>query len=270
MNLDPRQFFGASNEVSPYTVFDRRSLTAPYAGFAATGNMALTGYRTEKGHDIRMGFVSMQDESDPDVSSRSMLFEGSTQPHPRLKLGVQVSALSEQGSLFGGSSTGAMSVNHSETLATGLLAGVKISPRLSLQMLYSQGYTWVEEGAKSLLGNFSGLRSDTYAIGLQSKSLLSEGDSIGLTVSRPLHLNSGSLAMTVPDSINVFTGDVSYETDVLDLDGVQRDTDLELGYHLPLAKNTGIASYMRYRHDPSGVYTENGRYGMMMSVSSRF
>ena len=270
MNLDPRQFFGAADEVSPYAVFDRRSLTAPYAGFAATGNMALTGYRTAKGNDIRLGLVSMDDENDLNVSSRSMLFEGSTRPHPRVKLGVQVSALSEQGSLFGGSSSGAMSVNHSETIATGLLAGVKLSRRLSLQMLYSQGYTWVDEGDKSLLSNFKGLRSDSYAIGLQSKSLLSAGDSIGVSVSRPLHVNSGNLSMTVPGSINVYTGDVSFDSETIDLSGVQRQTDVELGYHLPLGKETGFAGYMRYRHDPTGVLTSNGRYGMMMSVTSRF
>jgi hypothetical protein len=163
-----------------------------------------------------------------------------------------------------------MSVNHSETLATGLLAGVKLSNRLSLQMLYSQGYTWVDEGDKSLLSNFKGLRSDSYAIGLQSKSLLSAGDSVGVSVSRPLHVNSGNLNMTVPGSINVNTGDVSFDSETIDLSGVQRQTDVELGYHLPLGKETGFAGYMRYRHDPTGVLTSNGRYGMMMSVTSRF
>jgi hypothetical protein len=272
MNLDPRQFFGAADEISPYAVFDRRSLTAPYAGFAASGNMALTGYRTDSGRDLRLGVISMDDDEEYGVSSRSMLFEGITRPHPRLKLGVQVSALSEQGSLFGGSSGGALSVNHAETLATGLLAGFKLTSRLSLQMLYSQGFTWVDDSNKSLLGDFSGLRSDSYAVGLQGRGVLTGSDSIGLSVSRPLHVNAGSLNLNVPGDINVYTGDVSFNSETIDLAGTRRETDLELGYHLPMGKQTGFASYLRYRHDPTGLLNEsgNGRYGVMMSVSSRF
>ena len=272
MNLDPRQFFGAADEISPFAVFDRRSLTAPYAGFAASGNMALTGYRTDSGQDLRLGLISMDDDKEYGVSSRSMLFEGIMRPHPRLKLGVQVSALSEQGSLFGSSSGGALSVDNAETLATGLLAGFKLTPRLSLQMLYSQGFTWVDDSNKSLLGDFSGLHSDSYAVGLQGRGMLTGSDSFGVSVSRPLHVNTGSLNMSVPGDINVYTGDVSFDSETIDLGGVQRETDLELGYHLPMGKQTGFASYLRYRHDPTGVLSEsgNGRYGVMMSVSSRF
>lgn len=270
MNLDPRQFFGAAEEVSPFAVFDRRSLTAPYAGFAASGNMAMTGYRTDGGQDLRLGLISMDDDEEYGVSSSSMLFEAATRPHPRLKLGVQVSALSEQGSLFGGSSGGSLSVNNAETLATGLLAGIKLTPRLSLQMLYSQGITWVDDSDKSLLGDFSSLRSDSYAVGLQGKELFASGDSMGISVSRPLHVNSGSLELSVPGSINVYTGEVGFDSETIDLGGVQRETDLELGYHLPVGKHTGLASHLRYRHDPTGMLGENGngRYGVMMSVTS--
>ena len=272
MNLDPRQFFGAADDVSPYAVFDRRSLTAPYAGFAASGNMALSGYRTDNGHDLRLGVISMDDNDEYGVSSQSMLFEGSMRPHPRIKLGVQISALSEQGSLFGGSSGGAFNVDHAETLATGLLAGFKLTSRLSLQMLYSQGYTWVDDSEKSLLGGFSVLRSDSYAVGMQGRELFRNGDSMGISISRPLHINSGSLDLNVPGSMNVYTGEVSFDSESIDMSGVQRETDLELGYHMPVGKQTGVASYLRYRHDPTGILSDsgNGRYGVMMSVSSKF
>ena len=272
MNLDPRQFFGAAEQVSPYAVFDRRSLTAPYAGFAANGNMALTGYRLDNGTDLRLGLISMDDATETTGSSQSMLMEASTRPLEKLKLGVQLSALSEQGSLFGSSANGALSVDHADTVAAGLLAGYELIPGLSLQMLYSQGYTRVDDSNNSLLNNFSGLRSDSYALGLQGRGLLAGDDSYGITLSRPLHVNSGRLNLSVPGDIDVYSREVSFDTETIDLGGVQRQTDLELGYHLPVGKETGFASYLRYRHDPAGVLEQdgNGRYGVMMSVTSRF
>jgi hypothetical protein len=270
MHLDPRQFFGAADEVSPYAVFDRRSLTAPYAGFAASGNMALAGYRTDKGHDMRLGVISMDDHEKYGLSSRSMLFEGSIRPRPHLKLGLQFAVLSEQGNLLGGSSDGFLSVDHAETLAAGLLAGLSLTPRLSLQLQYSQGYTWVDDSSTSLLDGFTTLRSDSYALGVQGRGVLAEDDSLGVSVSRPLHVNAGRLNLRVPDDINVYTGEVSFDSEVIDLHGTQRETELELGYHLPLGKQTGVAGYLRYRHDPGGVFGDsgNGRYGLMMSLSS--
>ena len=58
----------------------------------------------------------------------------------------------------------------------------------------------------------------------------------------------------------------------IDLASMKRETEVELGYHLPLGKQTGLAAYMIYRHDPDGLVekTVRGQYGAMMSVSSRF
>lgn len=272
MNLDPRQFFGAADEVSPYAVFDRRSLTAPYAGFADVGNMALTGYRTDNGMDVRLGLIRMDDEFETAGPSQSMLLEASTRPAENLKLGVQLSALSEQGSLFGSTADSALAVDHADTFAAGLMAGYSLSPRLSLQMLYSQGYTRVDESRNSLLNDFSDLRSDSYALGMQGRGLLATDDSFGVSVSRPLHVNSGSLNLSVPGDIDVYTREVSFNNETIDLGNVQRRTDLEFSYHRPVSKQTGFASYLRYRHDPSGALEsgDNGRYGIMMSVSSKF
>jgi hypothetical protein len=48
--------------------------------------------------------------------------------------------------------------------------------------------------------------------------------------------------------------------------------DVELGYHLQLGKQSALAAYMIYRNDPNDLAekTERGRYGTMMSVSTRF
>ena len=93
-----------------------------------------------------------------------------------------------------------------------------------------------------------------------------------MAVSSPLHINSGSLTLDVPTRYDVYSGTAYREQEVVDLADSERETHLELGYHLPVAKQAQFAAYMLYR-DMSSVIsdkTRQGRYGMMMSLSTRF
>lgn len=272
LNLDPRQFFGLAEEINETTLFDRRNLTAPYAGFASSANMALAGYKTAKGVDLKLGVVNMDDNTTYGLESKSVLLEGSIQPHEKLRLGVQFSGLNEQGSLFGGASAGALSVDKSETLAAGLTARLKLSEKISLHSIYSQGYTLVKDRNRGLLQQFSGIGSNSYALGLSGRGLIRKNDRISLTLSSPLHINQGGMTLSVPTEVDFATGNVLRESERLDLADAKRETDIELGYHLPLARQSGLAAYMIYRNDPNGLAdkTARGRYGTMMSISSRF
>jgi hypothetical protein len=272
LNLDPRQFFGLAEETSELTLFDRRNLTAPYAGFADSANMAMAGYRTTQGVDVKLGVVNMDDNTDYGVKSQSLLLEGSIRPYGNLRLGVQFSGLKEQGSLFGGASMGALSVEYAETLAAGFTASLKLSKKLSLHSIYSQGYTLVQDRNKSLLQSFSGLSSNSYALGASATGTIRRNDRLSLTVSSPLHINQGDLSLSVPTQVDFATGNAIRETERIDLANTRREMDIELGYHLPLGKQSALAAYMIYRNDPNDLAekTERGRYGTMMSVSTRF
>lgn len=272
LNLDPRQFFGLAEQVNSTSMFDRRNITAPYAGFAASGNMLLAGFRAANGADLKMGLVSMNEDDDYGVSSKSLLLEGSVEAVDKLRLGLQLSGLEEQGSLFGGSARGALSVDNTDTLAIGLTARWKLNNKLSLHSIYSQGYSWVRERQHGILQNFSTIGSSSYAIGLSGNHLVREGDTLSLTWSSPLHVDDGSLVLDVPTGYDVVEGRAYREQEMLELGSSEREMNLELGYHLPLGKQSAMAAYMLYRDIPAEI-TERvvrGRYGVMMSVSSRF
>jgi hypothetical protein len=102
--------------------------------------------------------------------------------------------------------------------------------------------------------------------------MLRRNDRLSLTVTSPLHINQGDLSLSVPTQVDFATGNVIRETERIDLANTRRETDLELGYHLPLGKQSGLAAYMIYRNDPNQLTekTERGQYGTMMSVSTRF
>ncbi len=272
LNLDPRQFFGLSEETSATALFDRRNLTAPYAGFAASANMALAGYKTKSGIDVKLGVVSMDDKSDFGVKSKSVLLEGSIQPHEKLRLGLQFSGLNEQGSLFGGASAGAFSVDTSETVAAGITAKLKLNRKFSIHSIYSQGLTLVSDRKKGLLKQFSGIRSSSYALGISGTGLIRKNDRVSLTLSSPLHVNRGEVSLSVPTGIDFATGNALRQTERIDLASTKRETDIELGYHLPLGRQSGMAAYMIYRTDPNGLGEQlaRGRYGTMVNFSSRF
>ncbi|NOY16685.1 MAG: S8 family serine peptidase [Gammaproteobacteria bacterium] len=272
LNLDPRQFFGLAEETSGITLFDRRNLTAPYAGFAASANMALAGYKTKSGIDVKLGVVSMDDKRDFGVKSKSVLLEGSIQPHEKLRLGLQFSGLNEQGSLFGGASAGAFSVDTSETLAVGVTARLKLNRKISIHSIYSQGFTLVNDRKKGLLQQFTGIRSSSYAMGISATGLIRKNDRVSLTLSSPLHVNRGEVSLSVPTGIDFVSGNTLRQTERIDLGSTKRETDIELGYHLPLGKQSGLAAYMIYRTDPNGLNEQvaRGRYGTMVNFSSRF
>lgn len=272
LNLDPRQFFGLTEQAADVALFDRGVLTAPYAGFASNGNTLITGYQSKQGTELKLGIVHMDDDTDFGVNSQSLLLEANIQPHHRLRLGLQFSGLDEEGSLFGGSSSGALSVNNAGTLATGLTARLKINNSWSLHSIYSQGLTWVRERNKGLLQQFTALRSSSYALGLSGRSLISKKDRLSLTVSSPLHIDSGELSLSVPSEIDYATGAVQRQAERIDLASASRETEIELGYHLPLDRQSGLAAYMLYRSDANGLAEKStrGRYGAMMSVSTRF
>ncbi|MCK5360512.1 MAG: hypothetical protein KAJ95_07785, partial [Gammaproteobacteria bacterium] len=125
---------------------------------------------------------------------------------------------------------------------------------------------------KSLLQSFSGLSSNSYALGISTTGAIRRNDRLSLSVSSPLHISQGNLSLSVPTQVDFATGEVSRETDRIDLADSRRETDIELGYHLPLGKQSGLAAYMIYRNDPNDLAekTERGRYGSMVSVSTRF
>ncbi|GMT40775.1 MAG: hypothetical protein IEMM0001_1510 [bacterium] len=272
LNLDPRQFFGLAEETSGIPLFDRRNLTAPYAGFAASANMALAGYKTASGIDVKLGVVSMDDKSDFGVKSKSVLLEGSIQPHEKLRLGLQFSGLNEQGSLFGGASVGAFSVDTSETIAAGFTAKLKLNRKISIHSIYSQGITLVNDRKKGLLQQFTGIRSSSYAMGISGTGLIRKNDRVSLTLSSPLHVNRGEVSLSVPTGIDFATGNALRQTERIDLASTKRETDIELGYHLPLGRQSGLAAYLIYRTDPNGLGEQmaRGRYGTMVNFSSRF
>ena len=119
---------------------------------------------------------------------------------------------------------------------------------------------------------FSGIGSNSYALGLSGTGLIRRNDRLSLTLSSPLHINQGGMSLSVPTQIDFATGDAIRQTERIDLASMKRETDVELGYHLPLGKQSGLAAYMIYRNDPNGLAdkTARGRYGTMMSFSSRF
>ena len=101
---------------------------------------------------------------------------------------------------------------------------------------------------------------------------ISKKDRSSLTVSSPLHIDIGALSLSVPTQLDCAPGNVLRQEERIGLASKRRETDIELGYHLPLGRQSGLAAYMLYRSDSNGLAekTTRGRYGAMMSMSMRF
>ncbi|MEA1890001.1 MAG: hypothetical protein U9N50_09520, partial [Pseudomonadota bacterium] len=154
----------------------------------------------------------------------------------------------------------------------GFTAKLKLNRKISIHSIYSQGLTLVNDRNRGLLQQFSSIRSSSYAMGLSGNSLIRKNDRISLTISSPLHVNQGDLTLSVPTGIDFATGNSLRQSERIDLASTKRETDVELGYHLPLGRQSGLAAYMIYRTDPNGLTGQaaRGRYGSMVNFSTRF
>jgi hypothetical protein len=114
-----------------------------------------------------------------------------------LRLGI--GTVQEDGGFLGSQTAGAFgtdATSSSAYLDLSLLAPV--SDRLTLFGAYVRGTSTVRSGAGSLLGEFSGLATESFGAGLLLDDVLATGDGFSLLIGQPLRVSDGAATMSVP------------------------------------------------------------------------
>ena len=243
-------------------------LTAPFMGFTEQGLSSAFGFSTSDRVNVKLGLSANEDQRRWGLDSDSAFVETSYET-PRWGLALQIGELLENGSLFGGASGGAFSVNSARTLSLGVSGRYAIGQRTSLIGNYTVGMTDVKHKDPSLLKNFSTLETSSFGAGLVSVDVLQRGDALGLGVFQPLRVRSGEVDSIVPLARDI-EGNIFSDRDRFSLvpDGAERN--YELYYSMKVDHDTRISSHFLYRDQALHDADAERERVLMLTVDRRF
>jgi hypothetical protein len=226
-----------------------KSLTGAYLGFGSTADSAAFGYRMNDRANLKLGVVSVDDGEDNGLRSTAATVQAGFKANERARFNLHLGELDENGSLFGGSSGGPLSVDEARTTALGLSARYQLSKSVALVGDYSEGVTRVKDSPNSLVGDFSTLRTRSFGLGMVADSLFMPKDRFGFAVSQPLRVTRGSAVLDVPVAIDA-GGHITREQDNISLAPPGTENDLEAFYKVALGKHSDLSTYFLYQSEP--------------------
>jgi hypothetical protein len=224
--------------------------STPVLGYSSRGSsfrFAWDGDQTPGSH--RLGLAVIDDQEEHGLESNSVLYESSME-RESYRLGFQLGALMEDGSLLGGASDGAFSANQTDTYYLGLNGAWQLGPDVTLMGGYFQGMSRVQADPNSLLDQFSDIRTEGYGLGLLVESVFSSRDSIGLAWSSPMQTTGGSARLTLPVSQNPTTGEIGFESSTLSFEGASQENIFEAYYAYDLGARGDVFAHVSYTSNP--------------------
>ncbi len=250
INEDQRERFGAlalAGAEAGVAFYETTAITAPFMGFTSQGLSSAFSLAPVAGMTVKLGLSSNDDHRRWGLDSDSAFVEASYEGE-RWGLSLQLGELLEDGSLFGGASDGAFSVDSAKTLSLGLSGSYRLGRRTTAIGSYTLGFTDVDHKEPSLLRNFSTLTSDSYGVGLVSRDLVKRGDAAGIGYFQPLRVRGGAVDSMVPYARDV-EGNVYSDSDRYSLVPTGREQIFELYYAFDAGRNVRVGSHFLYRDE---------------------
>jgi subtilisin family serine protease len=146
-------------------------------------------------------------------------------------IGLTASQTSERNGMLGGLTTAALSLaDTTKTTAVGVSARVGFGDGWVTTASYAEGLTHLDLKPTNIITSASDLRSRSYGVAVAKHGLFGQSDSLGLAVSRPIQIYSGSANLTAATGLDTKSGLLTYGTENLSLATRTPETDVELGY----------------------------------------
>lgn len=271
LNRDPRRPYGSLGATRGIQFLSEQVFTAPYIGFASRANSMHLAYNLNAYADLRLGVANMEEGKEYGRSSSSVLMEGAFRFNDKASAVLQLGALSERGGLFGGSPRGGVfGVDQANTLSLGISGRYKLTPDLVLVGSLSEGYTRAKAAQHAFLSNYSGIRTQTYGLGVLAKNMWRRGDRLGVAVTRPLRITHGQADITVPQTIDLQGNIGLSDTSRIGLNPDGSELDVEVSYQWTVNRNTKFAAYFQYQNEPFHAQGAEAGYTFYTVVQKSF
>ncbi len=248
-NFGALSFAGDKQQQPKIRFFSNDLFTTPVMGYSSQGSSFQYGWGKD---DVnrRLGVSVIDDQAEHGHQSNSVLYETSLEKE-NYRMGFQVGALVEQGSLLGGSSDSVLGVENTSTYYLGLNGAYNVTDDISLLGGFFQGVSTVEESKNSLLTDFSTIRTEGYAVGMLMDNLFTSKGSMGLSYSSPLQTTGGSATLTLPVSQDTRTGTIGFESTGLSFENGDQEKIFEAYYNYEVNRNNNIFTHFSYTKNPT-------------------
>ena len=174
--------------------------------------------------------------------------------------------MAEENTLLGARFHDAFGLSGANTLFLDAHAGWNLAPGWRLGASFRQGRTSAHEAG---LVAGSTLTSRAWSLDLERRGVFSAYDSLGLRLSQPLRVESGSLNLRLPVGYNYDTLLADYGTRSLALAPRGRELMGEIAWRGPVLSGQGAASLF-YRRDPGHYEALPDDMGMAVRWSKKF
>ena len=266
--------FGISGDLDDVTglggisFLSGQSFSSPYLGFSQRSDSLKMGYRSRDGLDLKFGIVDSHDDVDYGTRSVAAVLEGTYEFQDAGMVGIQFGRLNEAGSLFGGSSGGALGVDETTTYAANLSGAWHVSEHLSLIGNYGAGYSRVEDSGH-MLRDFSSVHSDWFGIGLVGRDVFTDKDQLGVAISQPLRVTRGNVDMHVPYARD-FAGNIFRHVDRISLAPGGTEHTFETYYRYELGRRAQLGAYLMVQHEPNHFQGAGTEVTLLSTLKVRF
>lgn len=271
---DPDSVYGVSRELrdsnglAGVSFLSGQSFSSPYLGFGQRSDSIKLGYRSRDGLDVGFGLINAHDDMDYGTRSVAAVLEGSYEFQDRGLVGIQFGRLNEAGSLFGGSSGGALAVDETTTYAANLSSAWHFADRFALIGNYGFGYSRVDDSGH-MLRNFSSVHSEWFGVGLVGRDVFTERDQVGVAISQPLRVTRGSVDMHVPYARD-FAGNIFRHVDRVNLAPAGTEHTFETYYRYQLGRRAQIGAYLMVQHEPNHFQSAGTEVTLFSTLKLRF
>lgn len=164
--------------------------------------------------------------------------------------------MTEEGSTFGGVTTGAFSLGDTKTVTEFMQFGAKMAIGENSAIHYSASMGNTDFSQTGIITGGSNIKTEAVSVGWSQKNVFGQNDSFSLAVSQPLSVQSGQIMMDVPvnrvASVNgVQSVEVERQTMVQSLQAYQAPMNIEIGYSKAVdeKQNSKISLGAVYRAD---------------------
>jgi hypothetical protein len=225
------------------------------SGFGSQANTLGLEYSSNKFSkaSAKLGFVSVDPSRRFAQDSFSSIVEGRYQFNEGAGLTLQFGQIEEKGGLFGSAAGGTFGVKRATTYALNLSGNMKLNEKLSVIANYGVGKTTVASAQNSLLKGFTNLDSNWYSVGLVANNLFRPQEQIGVAISQPLKITSGSVNYSIPTG-RAFNGDIVFDSERISLSETgATEQNIEAYYRTMLSDKLEFGSFVSFRQNPNHV-----------------
>lgn len=251
------------------------AMNSPFVALTEDANFAAVGAKLGAGLTLAFGYAAAQDDATKALDDEMLTAEEAqayfaqdlSQPRsaenavaslnwkfaPWGQVGAQVARTSEENSLLGSEEQGALNITaQAQTTSIGFGARVDMGDDWVASASWARGLTDATPVAGGLFQSFSGIESEAYGIALAKRGIFGESDALGIAVSRPLHIVSGSAVITASTGVTE-TREIIYSTETQSLASPTPETDYEVGYTAKLGEALTLQTSVIYQQDASGL-----------------